>query len=401
MLKVRQRGPRRKHRLEGFVAGRRVRLSLGTRNHEAAVRLAGKIESAVVEGSESKLWPEIENLLPGSSFCKLAEIVGYTPATKAGHRTWESLRESFEIHCRHRIARRKLRESTWVRYQHTLKEFEKFLEQRGITVLKAISRRAIEDFKAWRLDRILARKHSKGGGGLDLDLAVLHRLFAYAVEQEMVERNPVKLEGKPGARPERGAQPFSTEELGQLREAAGEDLLIFLLLRWTGLRGSDAVTLQWKEIDWKDKGINRLTQKRLKSVWIPLHPELHFVLDVERQERQPDGDEYILRNPATGKPLTRPRLYERIRALGRRAGVENAHPHRFRDTFAVDLLLKGLSPYDVAKILGDTIHTIETHYAPFVRELRERARRFIENTEGLEGPGTLWAHLHQPRKGIN
>jgi len=401
VLKVRQRGPRRKYRLEGFAAGQRVRLSLGTRNYEAAVKLTGKIESAVVEGSESKLWPEIQNLLPSSSFRRLAEIIGYTPATEVEDPTWESLRQSFEVHCRHRIARRKLRESTWVRYRHTLKEFEQFLCQQEITTLKAVTRRAVEDFKAWRLERILAKKHSKGGGGLDLDLAILHRLFAYAVEQEMVERNPVKLEGKPGARPEHGAQPFSTEELGQLREAVGEDLLIFLLLRWTGLRGSDAVTLRWKEIDWKEKGINRLTQKRLKRVWIPLHPELLFVLDSERQRLQPKGDEYILRNPATGKSLTRPRLYERMRALGRQAGVENVHPHRFRDTFAVDMLLKGLSPYDVAKILGDTIHTIETHYAPFVRELRERARRFIESEEGLEAPGTLWAHLHPPRKAIN
>ena len=105
MLKVRQRGPRRKHRLEGFIAGRRVRLSLGTRNYEAAVRLAGKVERAVVEGNESKLWPEIQNLLPSSSFRRLAEIIGYTPATQAEDPTWESLRQSFEVHCRHRIAR--------------------------------------------------------------------------------------------------------------------------------------------------------------------------------------------------------------------------------------------------------------------------------------------------------
>ncbi len=131
-----------------------------------------------------------------------------------------------------------------------------------------------------------------------------------------------------------------------------------------------------------------------------MHSELHFALDVERQRRQPKGDEYILRNPATGKPLTRPRLCERMRALGRQAGVKNVHAHRFRDTFAVDMLLKGLSPYDVAKILGDTIHTIETHYAPFVRELRERARRFIESEEGLEAPGTLSAHYPASKRSV-
>jgi integrase len=71
-------------------------------------------------------------------------------------------------------------------------------------------------------------------------------------------------------------------------------------------------------------------------------------------------------------------------ALGRRAGVPNVHPHRFRDTFAVDLLLRGASPYDVAKMLGDTIDTIERHYTPFVRELRERVRKILETGAGLE-----------------
>ena len=71
-------------------------------------------------------------------------------------------------------------------------------------------------------------------------------------------------------------------------------------------------------------------------------------------------------------------------ALGRRAGAPNVHPHRFRDTFAVDLLLRGASPYDVAKMLGDTIETVEKHYMPFVRELRERVRRILETGTGLE-----------------
>jgi integrase len=88
------------------------------------------------------------------------------------------------------------------------------------------------------------------------------------------------------------------------------------------------------------------------------------------------------------KPLTRRRLYERMLGIGRRAGVLDAHPHRFRDTFAVDLLARGASPYDVAKLLGDTVGTVEKHYAPFVRELRERARGIMEEGEGLEITGT-------------
>jgi len=72
-------------------------------------------------------------------------------------------------------------------------------------------------------------------------------------------------------------------------------------------------------------------------------------------------------------------------------------PHRFRDTLAVDMLARGATPYDVAKLLGDTIATVEKHYAPFVKELRERTRRLMENGEGLEKTsGTFW---HSPRAG--
>jgi hypothetical protein len=47
--------------------------------------------------------------------------------------------------------------------------------------------------------------------------------------------------------------------------------------------------------------------------------------------------------------------------------------------------------YDVAKMLGDTIDTVERHYTPFVKELRDRVRNILETgieeaaKMGLEG----------------
>ena len=89
-------------------------------------------------------------------------------------------------------------------------------------------------------------------------------------------------------------------------------------------------------------------------------------------------------------------------AIGRQAGVQNANPHRFRDTFAVDLLHKGGSPYDVAKLLGDVVGTVEKHYAPFVRELRDRVREIMDNGVGLEQlAGTQRAQSTAPKGRIN
>jgi hypothetical protein len=42
-------------------------------------------------------------------------------------------------------------------------------------------------------------------------------------------------------------------------------------------------------------------------------------------------------------------------------------------------------------MLGDTIETVEKHYMPFVRELRERVRRILENGAGLEEVAALAA----------
>jgi integrase len=169
-----------------------------------------------------------------------------------------------------------------------------------------------------------------------------------------------------------------------MREHCGEDLLAFLVLLRTGLRGSDAVTLTWREVDLSGREIVRVTQKRRKKVIVPIHAELQFALETERDRRNPSATDRVLLDPATGKPMTRPRLYRRIQAIGRRSNVAGARPHRFRDTLAVDLLVRGASPYDVAKMLGDTIDTIERHYTPFGKELRERVRRLLDNGVGLE-----------------
>jgi integrase/recombinase XerD len=63
-----------------------------------------------------------------------------------------------------------------------------------------------------------------------------------------------------------------------------------------------------------------------------------------------------------------------FKKVGERADppVANCHPHRFRDTFAVSLLLKGVSIDIVSKLLGHaSIKVTERGYAPCVKALQE------------------------------
>ncbi|MGH9562457.1 MAG: tyrosine-type recombinase/integrase, partial [Terracidiphilus sp.] len=288
-------------------------------------------------------------MLPTDTFEKLAAIAGHLPdqAATVPQHTWPELLANFKSWMSQRVALDKLRDSTRERYLQTCTTFGDFLAERGVTDLAEIKRATVEDYKTWRLARVLAQKHSRGGRGVVLDVAILHRVFGYAIDCEMVVKNPVRLEGRPGDQPERGAQPFTAAQLAKMRETVGIDMLAFLLLRWTGMRGSDVVGLRWGEIDWETHEINRLTMKRRKRVLLPIHKELFFAIEIERDRRQPDPEDRVLLSPETGRQLTRPGLYRRMLSVGRRAGVIEAHPHRYRDTFAVDLLARGASPYDV------------------------------------------------------
>lgn len=387
MLSAKKRGMT--WRVEGVLDKKYVRLSLKTRDASAAKKTVSEIELALIDGRESKRWAQLRRILPETTFQFFANNVGWEEKPQiieAPAPTWADLVREFSANFQRKILQGDRSEATLHRYELTCGTFTQFLTERGISRLQDISRRVVEEFKAHRLEAILKRKHSRGGSGLHLDVAILHGVFAFAIDVELLtgKNNPVKFEKYPGKQPKGGAQPFTNQELIHLRREAGPDLLSFLLLRHTGLRGFDATDIRWSEVDFREGMLSRLTHKRQKQVWIPIHPELSFALEAACAERHPKPADHVLLNPATGKAMTRPRLYQRIKALGERAGVTHAHPHRFRDTLAVDLLLKGASPYDVAKTLGDTVAVVEEHYAPYVKELRERTRRIMESPDGIE-----------------
>jgi hypothetical protein len=58
----------------------------------------------------------------------------------------------------HRIALGKLQESTRERYCQTATSFGEFLKSRALFDLPDVTRSVVEDFKAWRLTRVIAKK---------------------------------------------------------------------------------------------------------------------------------------------------------------------------------------------------------------------------------------------------
>jgi integrase len=389
----------------GSLDRRPVRLSLGTGEKNAAIRRVAKLEKACAEGAKSSLWYELSESLPVGTFKFFADRAGYVSvATKPLIRkwAWRDLCDSFELEMKRLIANKArgasrkegvMVASTRDRYRQTMRHSTGFLDAE--TLLEDIKKPTIEMFKVDRHKKIVGLKQSRGGASVALDVAILHRIFKFGVSSGLMPQQPIDLshESKPGENPKNGARPLTAEELVKLRKSAGEDLFMFLLLRWTGLRGSDALNLRWENVRF-DRGTNGeievLTQKRSKIAIIPLSSELHNALDDLHNERKPRKEDQVLHNPEKGRPFTsRARLYERTKAMGIRAGVTRVTPHCFRDTFACDMLARGAGIFDVAKMLADTVETIETYYAQFVPAARDAAQSLMDRGVGIEERGKL------------
>jgi integrase/recombinase XerD len=75
--------------------------------------------------------------------------------------------------------------------------------------------------------------------------------------------------------------------------------------------------------------------------------------------------------------LTTRGLYNIIETIAQRAGVENAHPHRFRHTFAISSLKAGMPQIALMRLLGHTSLSMTAHYVAFVQaDLEEQHRKF-------------------------
>src|SRR4029077_8910789 len=132
----------------------------------------------------------------------------------------DDLHNAFKTHMTRRVKIGKLQKSTEERDKDSIREFDSFFTKQQNQLPTNIEKPIVESFKVWRTDRINKRKNSRGATGLVLDAAILHRLFAFAVENEMILRNPVRMEGRPGENPEHGAEPFTARDLSCLRDHA-------------------------------------------------------------------------------------------------------------------------------------------------------------------------------------
>lgn len=345
-----------------------MRGSLGTSDPKAAKRLASRVGFAVADGPASDTWPTLRLVLPPASYRTLASGMSVVASPDL---------IEFEIQFKEQLDRReKLNEiaaSTHSLYEAAADSFFCWLAEQGVRKMESVTATLVEKYQVWRKAALSDKPQSKNGAGLRTDNTVLATIFELAMAERLIPKSPFKGRFRCYGDP-RGAEPFTPEEMARLEAATTEaDRLLFLVFKWTGLRGSDVADLRWDALDLQAGTLRWETRKRGVWVTIPLADQLKRMLEAVEDWRRPRARDKIFPG------ATRTKLYSIIRKLGDRAGVTKCNPHRFRDTLSVTILEKGGTIYDVAKILGDAVTTVEKHYAPFTDRLQERVRKILDS----------------------
>lgn len=357
--------------LDGTLPGRtgRFRISAKTKSWEQAELLARKYEHAAIGGEDVQA---AKNTLltvkeAVDIFLGDAEARGLAPATL------QKLRHIFEA------------------------QLVGFANEAGIKFLRDFNSRNLTEWRRQWKDKELARKKK---------FERVIGFFWFCVRQGWLRENPTATMGRVIAKhvptdyfpadeyakiiaatyrlDEYAERSWAPEKRGARIRALTE------LLRWSGLRIRDAVTLERSRLVG-----NKLLLYQAKTgtpVYVPLPPHV-----VELLRNIPDG---LKPNPAyffwsgNGDPKTYvanwQRSYRRLFAVAdlRKSdgSPKRCHCHMFRDTFAVEMLLAGVPIDQVSILLGhSSVRITEKHYSPWVRARQDQLEKSVQRA---------WAQAH-------
>jgi site-specific recombinase XerD len=148
---------------------------------------------------------------------------------------------------------------------------------------------------------------------------------------------------------------------------------MLLLLRWGGLRISDAAKLERSKLT-DDGKLLLYTQKTGQPVYVPLAPSVAKTL---RELPNLENPRYFFWNGISAAETPAKAWWSTLKTIFKAAGVK-ARPHMLRDTFAVEMLLAGVSLEEVAVLLGHSNTKVtEKHYKPWVRARQEQLERSV------------------------
>lgn len=148
-------------------------------------------------------------------------------------------------------------------------------------------------------------------------------------------------------------KPFSIVEREKLKNACTNhrDLALVEFLYASGLRVSEAISIDISNIDFISREAT-VVGKGSKERKFYLSEICIEYLKSYLNSRTDNNPSLFVSTKRPYNRLTKEGMESIVKRIGKKACVENVHPHRFRRTLATDLVRKNVPIQDVAHILG-------------------------------------------------
>lgn len=251
------------------------------------------------------------------------------------------------------------------------KRFLSWTKNRGLRYLKELTPERLTAWRSTWQDEALAasKKYQRVVG-----------FFYFCMRMKWLGENPMKSLRPPKVK-QNPTLPFSSDEVNAIVSACDRFPIkgihgkgnrqrvraMILLLRYSGLRIRDAATLRRERL--KNGKLLLYMQKTGVPVFVPLPP---YVVEALEDTLNLNANYFFW--SGNGLPKTAVADWQRsLRKLFDLADVHGGHAHRFRDTFAVELLLAGVPIDQVSVLLGhSSVKITEKSYAPWVKARQEQ-----------------------------
>jgi integrase/recombinase XerD len=269
------------------------------------------------------------------------------------------------------------------KYKRELARLKGYCEERGIFVLSGLTKELLTGYAAtWPDSYPASSTRSRVRDRLSTFLR-------YCYQAEWLPRipklSPVKVEQAP-------TMPLTAKEYAHLLDTtyatfadepgrAVRVRALIQLMRHSGLAIRDALTLKREEITHDSEGYSIVTsrQKTGTHVSVPIPADVaQEILAVANGNAV-----YVFWSGIGDEESVTKNWAKHLARLFDDAKIKSGHmrSHRLRDTFAVDLLQKGVPLEEVSKLLGhESIKTTEKSYARWVKGRQDRLDSLVRAT---------------------
>lgn len=203
-----------------------------------------------------------------------------------------------------------------------------------------------------------------GPGTIRRELVHLVTCINFAAKNNLIKREHVPYIKLPEPPPPKDRW-LTTQEIQKVIELAKGrgrvELFLHIALR-TAARRTSILELKWDQVDFNTGLIDfgkhdERVRRHKRRPTVPISDQLRELLLAAHAKRKND---YVLGNDGS--------IRTAFENLMRQAGMPEVTPHTLRHTWATHASMSGVPMNEIARVLGDTLTTVEKVYAKFAPE---------------------------------